>query len=180
MRVLYILVLYILIKFRRITFRYPASWSSTNAFVSGARGLRLTELRPVKSDTVLPTACHRCDISSTGGSCFDTMTRRWTAESRCTPFGTLQLVWYKIWFDLGDLSNHELDLLRYSAEGNLDGLREIFVQQSYYLFHLDVNCVDSLDRTALSLATINHHLNILEFLLSDEVRKYTTDVIGLR
>ena len=41
----------------------PASWSSGNAFVSGAGGLRFN-LGPVKSNTVLPTARHRCDISS--------------------------------------------------------------------------------------------------------------------
>ena len=35
-----------------------ASGSSRNAFVSGAGGLRF------KSNTVLPTACHRCYVSS--------------------------------------------------------------------------------------------------------------------
>ena len=39
---------------------FSASWSSGNAFVSGAGGLRF------KSDAVLPTARHRCDISSKG------------------------------------------------------------------------------------------------------------------
>ena len=39
----------------------PISWSSGNA---GARGLRGSNLGPVKSDTVLPTARHRCNISS--------------------------------------------------------------------------------------------------------------------
>ena len=37
-----------------------SSWSSGNAFVSGAGGLRF------KSDAVLPTARHRCNISSKG------------------------------------------------------------------------------------------------------------------
>ena len=40
-------------------------WSSGNAFVSGAGGLRF-KARAVKSDTVLPTARHRCNISSKG------------------------------------------------------------------------------------------------------------------
>ena len=42
-----------------------ASWSSGNAFVSGAGGRRFI-LGLVKPDTVLPTARHRCDISSKG------------------------------------------------------------------------------------------------------------------
>ena len=40
-------------------------WSSGNAFVSGAGGLRFN-FRAGKSDTVLPTARHRCNISSKG------------------------------------------------------------------------------------------------------------------
>ena len=43
----------------------PASWSSGNAFVSGAGDPRFN-LGPVKTNTVLPTACHRCDISLKG------------------------------------------------------------------------------------------------------------------
>ena len=43
----------------------PARWSSGNAFVSGPGG-RGSNLGPVKSDTVLPTARHRCNISSKG------------------------------------------------------------------------------------------------------------------
>ena len=36
-----------------------------NTFASGAGGLRF-KARPIKSDTVLPTARHRCAISSKG------------------------------------------------------------------------------------------------------------------
>ena len=39
------------------------SWSSGSAFVSGAGDLSF-KFRAVKSDTVLPTARHRCDVSS--------------------------------------------------------------------------------------------------------------------
>ena len=41
----------------------PASWSSGNAFVSGAGGLRL-ESRAGQIDLMLPTACHRYDVPS--------------------------------------------------------------------------------------------------------------------
>ena len=41
-----------------------ASWPSDKAFVSGARDLKFKS--PVKLDTLLPTARHRCDISSNG------------------------------------------------------------------------------------------------------------------
>ena len=43
----------------------PSRWLSDNAFVSGAEGPRFKS-RTVKSDTVLPTACHRCITSSKG------------------------------------------------------------------------------------------------------------------
>ena len=43
----------------------PASWSSGNAFVSGAGDLRFN-FGSIKSDIVLPMAGHRCDISSKG------------------------------------------------------------------------------------------------------------------
>ena len=36
-----------------------ASWPNSNVFVDGAEG---SNLRQVKSDTVLPTAYHCCDI----------------------------------------------------------------------------------------------------------------------
>ncbi|XP_076822128.1 short transient receptor potential channel 5-like isoform X3 [Clavelina lepadiformis] len=81
----------------------------------------------------------------------------------------INLPWMISSHGCGELNKHELQLLQYSAEGNLEGLKEMFEQQTYYLFHLDVNCVDSLDRTALSLATLNHHLEIIQFLLSDEI-----------
>ena len=41
----------------------PASWSSGNAFVSGAGGLTF-KTQAGQSVTVLPMARHRCDISS--------------------------------------------------------------------------------------------------------------------
>ena len=41
----------------------PASWSNGNVFVSGA-GVWGSNLGPVKADTVLPTARHRCNITS--------------------------------------------------------------------------------------------------------------------
>nr|XP_039252029.1 short transient receptor potential channel 4-like isoform X1 [Styela clava] len=69
----------------------------------------------------------------------------------------------------GYLNNYELNFLRYAAEGDLKEVKQIFEEQTYYLFHLDVNCVDSLDRTALSLALLNRHIDVVRFLLSDEV-----------
>lgn len=71
----------------------------------------------------------------------------------------------------GELNCYELDYLRLSAEGDLTGVKKIFEEQSYYLYPLDVNCVDSLDRTALSLALLNRHIDVVEFLLSDEISK---------
>ena len=40
-------------------------WSSGNALVSGVGGLRFKSW-VCKSDIMLPTACHRCSISSKG------------------------------------------------------------------------------------------------------------------
>ena len=48
-----------------LRYLFYASWSSSNAFVSGTGGLRFKS-RAVKSDTVVPTARHRCDISWKG------------------------------------------------------------------------------------------------------------------
>ena len=61
------MLLYVAYKCELILFylKWPASWSSGNAFVSRAGGLRFKS-PPVKSDTVLPTAGHRCDIPSKG------------------------------------------------------------------------------------------------------------------
>lgn len=70
-------------------------------------------------------------------------------------------------FFAGELNQHELDFLHFSADGDIDGLRNLFTEQGYYLFHLDVNCVDSLDRTALSLATINNHVDAVKFILNE-------------
>nr|CAB3267280.1 short transient receptor potential channel 4-like [Phallusia mammillata] len=69
--------------------------------------------------------------------------------------------------DDGELNSHELDFLHFSADGDIEGLRNLFVEQGYYLFHLDVNCVDSLDRTALSLATINNHVDVVKFIVNE-------------
>nr|XP_018669083.1 short transient receptor potential channel 4-like isoform X2 [Ciona intestinalis] len=71
--------------------------------------------------------------------------------------------------DESELNSHELDLLHFAAEGDLEGLQTLFQEQTYYLFHLNVNCVDSLDRTALSLSTLNHHLDVVKFLLGEDV-----------
>ena len=75
-----------------------------------------------------------------------------------------------------DLNEQELALLHHSAGGNVEGVKEIFVQQSYYLFALNVNCADYLDRTALSLAILNRHFDVIKFLLSDDVGKLNTMV----
>ena len=53
--------LYVFILF----FLDSASRSSGNAFVSVTRGLRFNS-RSVKSNSVLPTACYHCNISSKG------------------------------------------------------------------------------------------------------------------
>ena len=81
----------------------PASWSSGNALVSGAEGLRLKSRtgqighsvtksdtvlptvksdKSVKSDTVLPTARQRCDILRKELCCPGAMTRRWAPPTR--------------------------------------------------------------------------------------------------
>lgn len=75
----------------------------------------------------------------------------------------------------GALNPYELEYLRCSADGELACMKKIFEEQTYYLFHFDVNCVDSLDRTALSLALLNKHLDIVKFILSDEVGKQLLD-----
>ena len=59
------------------------SWSSGNAFLSGAGNMRFKS-RPVKSDTVLPTARHRCDISSKDAVFHGVMMRRWAPPTRYT------------------------------------------------------------------------------------------------
>ena len=48
-----------------LRYLFYASWSSSNAFVSGTGGLRFKS-RAVKLNTVVPTARHRCDISRKG------------------------------------------------------------------------------------------------------------------
>ena len=49
----------------KMFFSAPASWSSGNAFVPGAKGLRFKS-QAGQIEQVLPTARHRCDISSKG------------------------------------------------------------------------------------------------------------------
>ena len=52
-----------------------------DAFISGAGGPGLN-LGPVKSDTVLPTARPRCDISSKDAVLPGAMTRKWALKTR--------------------------------------------------------------------------------------------------
>ena len=59
------------------------SWSSGNAFVPGAGNMRFKS-RLVKSDTMLPTARHRCDISSKDAVFHGVMMRRWAPSTRYT------------------------------------------------------------------------------------------------
>lgn len=80
----------------------------------------------------------------------------------------------------GELNEHELNYLQYSADGKLKELKEVFEQQTYYLYTLNVNCVDSLDRTALSLATLNRHIEIVKFLLSEEIGESKSHFFGLK
>ena len=75
-----------------------------------------------------------------------------------------------LWFT-EDLNEYEIALLRHSAAGDLKEIQNIFVQQTYYLFELNVNCVDYLDRTALSLAILHRHLDVVKFLLGEEIGK---------
>ena len=49
----------------RLKIRYrPVGWAVTRSYLE--REIRGSHLGPVKSDTVLPMARHRCDISSKG------------------------------------------------------------------------------------------------------------------
>ena len=61
----------------------PVGWALTRSSLE--REVRGSNLGPVKSDTMLPTARHLCDISSKGAvlpTC--TMTRRWAPPTRYT------------------------------------------------------------------------------------------------
>ena len=53
----------------------PVGWAVTRSSLE--REVWGSKLGPVKSDTVLPTARHRCDISSKELCCLGAMTRRW-------------------------------------------------------------------------------------------------------
>ena len=69
----------------------PVSWSSGNAFVSGAGGVRFKS-RAVKSDTVLPKARHRCDISSKGAVLPRRNDTEIGSDKLVTRFGVIQRV----------------------------------------------------------------------------------------
>ena len=75
---------------------WPASWSSGNAFVSGAK-IWGSNLGPVKSDTELPTAClspplrHFFKRSCVAHKSYDGL------RKLVTRFGVIQRVQWKIW-----------------------------------------------------------------------------------
>ena len=60
----------------------PVGRAVTRSFLE--REVAGSNLGPVKSDTVLPTARHRCDISSKGAVLPGAMTRRWAPSTRYT------------------------------------------------------------------------------------------------
>jgi len=103
-----------------------------------------------------------------------------------TVYATAQLNWatellYSVtWIFAGEPNEYELALLHHAATGDIDGIKEVFTQNSYYLHCLDVNRVDYLDRTALSLAVLNGHLDIVKFLLSEEVGKFLEINVSIR
>lgn len=74
--------------------------------------------------------------------------------------------WNIVFIVLGELHENELDFLRAAGQGDLQALKRILEELSYYLIHMNVNCLDSLDRNALSLAILNRHIDIIEFLLT--------------
>ena len=60
----------------------PAGWSSGNVFVSEAEGLRFISRAGRIGQTVLPTARHRCVISSKGTVLpASAMSRRWAPQT---------------------------------------------------------------------------------------------------
>ena len=71
-----------------------------------------------------------------------------------------------------ELNSDEMKLLHFSKEGKLEELQKIVKNKSPQ--DIDVNCANASDRTALISAIKNNHLNVIDFLLSDQVRKYRT------
>ena len=60
-------------------------WSVGRAVTrsSAEREVYVLNLGPVKSDTVLPTTRHRCNISKEAVLPIGAMTRRWASPTRC-------------------------------------------------------------------------------------------------
>ena len=59
----------------------PGSWSRGNAFAFKSESLRFKLFGPAKSDTVLPTALHRCDIFRKGTVLPSARTSRWAPQT---------------------------------------------------------------------------------------------------
>ena len=70
------------------------------------------------------------------------------------------------------LSERDTQLLQYCAEGLLDELKEFCNDCQIYLYHTNWNCLDSLDRSPLSLAVINGHAHIVKYILELEIGTY--------
>jgi len=68
-----------------------------------------------------------------------------------------------------NISPKERKLLEAATVGNLEVVKDIIHHHLFYCEYVNLNCTDSLDRTALSLSTIHGHKEIVEFLLSDEI-----------
>lgn len=73
------------------------------------------------------------------------------------------------------LNDLEITFLKSASEGDVDQIRLVIKEHQYYLSPLNVNCTDSLDRPALTLAILNAHMNVVEFLLYNELSKFSNN-----
>jgi len=71
----------------------------------------------------------------------------------------------------GNYTDEELMFLKAAVVGDIEKIRWLTNQYLVYAQFFDLNCTDQLDRTALSIAIVQGHVDIVKFLLEADLQE---------
>lgn len=77
----------------------------------------------------------------------------------------------------GNYTDEELMFLKAAVVGDMDKIRWLTNQYLVYAQFFNLNCTDQLDRTALSIAIVKGHVDIVKFLLEADLQGKLNKII---